>query len=280
MNNTIREKILILVKTYPTPSTKYIETVCTAGIREDGSWIRIFPIPFRTLDDYQKYRKYQWIECSVYKSEKDIRPESFHIDLSQSLTLGDSISTDNFWEARRRLILDRVPVLTRKTELLEASTSNSFSLAIFKPASVRLHCNAAKIEKPDPQRMEVIKAKQAQLDLFDEPSLQASVKLAEQIPFDFKYEITDADGVVFTHKILDWELGALFLNQKKKKGVDGAKQDVLKKYGVDFLNKGNDLYLYMGTMYKFQKWKTENPWTIIGVAPFPHITVRQGELFL
>ena len=60
MNNTIREKILILVKTYPTPSTKYIETVCTAGIREDGSWIRIFPIPFRTLDDYQKYRKYQW----------------------------------------------------------------------------------------------------------------------------------------------------------------------------------------------------------------------------
>ena len=280
MNETTREKILILVKTYPTPSTKYIETVCTAGIREDGSWIRIFPIPFRTLDEYQQYKKYQWVECSVYKSEKDHRPESFHIDRSQPLTLGDSIGTDNYWEARRQLILDRVPVLTRKAELLEASTSNSSSLAIFKPASVKLHCTSAKAEKPDARQIADIKAKQIQLDLFDEPSWQSGVKLAEQIPFDFKYEITDADGVVFTHKILDWELGALFLKQMKQKGIDGAKQDVLQKYGVEFLDKGKDLYLYMGTMYKFQQWHSDNPWTIIGVAPFPHIAARQGEFFL
>lgn len=44
------ERILITVKTYPTLSAKYGELVCTAGLREDGSWIRIYPVPFRLLD--------------------------------------------------------------------------------------------------------------------------------------------------------------------------------------------------------------------------------------
>lgn len=44
-----RERVLITVKTYPTLSRKYGETVCTAGVREDGSWVRIYPVPFRRL---------------------------------------------------------------------------------------------------------------------------------------------------------------------------------------------------------------------------------------
>ena len=45
-----REKVLITVKTYPTLSRKHGELVCTAGVREDGSWVRLYPIPFRLLD--------------------------------------------------------------------------------------------------------------------------------------------------------------------------------------------------------------------------------------
>jgi hypothetical protein len=37
----MRTKVLITVKTYPTISVKYDELVCTAGFREDGSWVRI-----------------------------------------------------------------------------------------------------------------------------------------------------------------------------------------------------------------------------------------------
>lgn len=40
-------KVLITVKTYPNLSTKYEELVCTAGFREDGTWIRIYPVQFR-----------------------------------------------------------------------------------------------------------------------------------------------------------------------------------------------------------------------------------------
>lgn len=33
------EKILIIVKTYPRPSAKYRELVCTAGITQNGKWV-------------------------------------------------------------------------------------------------------------------------------------------------------------------------------------------------------------------------------------------------
>ncbi len=48
-----KERILITVKTYPTLSTTYGETVCAAGIREDGSWeiIGVFPIPQKIQPD-------------------------------------------------------------------------------------------------------------------------------------------------------------------------------------------------------------------------------------
>lgn len=63
-----KEKVLIAVKTYPTLSKKYTELVCTAGFKEDGTWIRIYPSPFRLLNDSQKYKKYQWIELELGKT--------------------------------------------------------------------------------------------------------------------------------------------------------------------------------------------------------------------
>jgi hypothetical protein len=35
-------RVLITVKTYPTPSAKYDELVCNAGFLENGKWIRIY----------------------------------------------------------------------------------------------------------------------------------------------------------------------------------------------------------------------------------------------
>jgi len=43
-------KVLITVKTYPSLSVTYDELVCTAGFKEDGSWVRIYPVQFRKLD--------------------------------------------------------------------------------------------------------------------------------------------------------------------------------------------------------------------------------------
>ncbi|WP_245961234.1 hypothetical protein [Neopusillimonas maritima] len=40
------ERILILAKTYPSPSAQYVETSCVAGISQDGSMRRLYPVPF------------------------------------------------------------------------------------------------------------------------------------------------------------------------------------------------------------------------------------------
>ncbi len=50
-------RVLITVKTYPIPSSKYDELVCTAGVTETGDFVRLYPINFRDLPYYQKFKK-------------------------------------------------------------------------------------------------------------------------------------------------------------------------------------------------------------------------------
>ena len=108
-----RERILITVKTYPTLSRKYGETVCTAGVRADGSWVRLYPVPFRRLEETEQYRKFDWIECDVVRSGKDPRPESSHpADFAQLVPTAHIETTDN-WRERRRLLLQTAKVHTR-----------------------------------------------------------------------------------------------------------------------------------------------------------------------
>ncbi|MCI5123143.1 MAG: hypothetical protein D3925_01370 [Candidatus Electrothrix sp. AR5] len=64
-------KVFVTAKTYPNLSSKYTETVCTAGINEGGEWVRIYPIPYRSLKKEQKFKKYQWIDADVIKDTSD-----------------------------------------------------------------------------------------------------------------------------------------------------------------------------------------------------------------
>lgn len=71
-------KVLITVKTYPIPSAKYDELVCTAGVTESGDFVRLYPVNFRDLPFSQQYKKYQWIEVMAEKHRgRDVRKESF-----------------------------------------------------------------------------------------------------------------------------------------------------------------------------------------------------------
>ncbi|MDD4422662.1 MAG: hypothetical protein PHD46_06470, partial [Eubacteriales bacterium] len=74
-----RKRVYIVVKTYPTISAKYAELVCTAGVLEDGSWLRLYPVPFRKLDIEQKYKKYSWINIDVVRNTSDFRPETYRL---------------------------------------------------------------------------------------------------------------------------------------------------------------------------------------------------------
>jgi hypothetical protein len=105
------KKVLITVKTYPTISKKYDELVCTAGVLEDGSWIRIYPMPFRKLDYENQYKKYQWLEAPFEKNESDVRPESYQVTDIKRLKLLDTVNTNDNWSERRRVVFNNQQVL-------------------------------------------------------------------------------------------------------------------------------------------------------------------------
>jgi hypothetical protein len=130
-----RERILITVKTYPTLSRKHGETVCTAGVRSDGTWVRLYPVPFRRLEDAEQYRKFDWIELDVRKSTSDHRPETHHPTDAKSIHPVGHLDTKNAWRERRK-VLQQVRVYDRLQPLLDGAKANTVSLAMFKPARI------------------------------------------------------------------------------------------------------------------------------------------------
>src|SRR5258705_8308536 len=130
------QRVLITVKTYPTLSRKYGETVCTAGVREDGKWMRIYPVPFRRLDETEQYRKFDWIEAEFIASKSDPRPETHHpADLTKLIPSGH-MGTDDDWRERRELLLGRARVFDQLEPLMTGAKENALSLAVFKPAKI------------------------------------------------------------------------------------------------------------------------------------------------
>ncbi len=56
------EELLILTKTYPTPSSKHRESTCVAAFSKAGEIRRIFPVPFRLLEGEHQFTKWEWIQ--------------------------------------------------------------------------------------------------------------------------------------------------------------------------------------------------------------------------
>lgn len=268
------EKILILAKTYPSLSEKYLETVCTAGIREDGSWIRIYPIKFRQMDEVKRYHKYQWISCKAYKPEykNDPRPESFHIEGDITID-GVPLSTRNSW-AERRDAIRNVKVYTNKRELIEAAKDLSSSLALFKPSKLEGPTVEEDERVWNPERLKKALHNACQLDLFEEARSQFT--LVKKLPYKFHYKVYDDEGAVSKHIILDWELGSLFWGELRRLGSEKAAIDSVVAKFSDYCNlQEHDTYLYMGTSKEFQQKKAANPWMIIGVGYFPKLSAEQ-----
>ena len=209
MQKLHEEKILILAKTYPSLSEKYLETVCTAGVREDGSWIRVYPIKFRQMDEVKRYHKYQWISCKVYKPElkNDPRPESFHIEGDIAI-VGDVLPTRNSWGERREAVIRRTKVYTNRRCLIESAKDFSSSLALFKPSRLEGPTVEDDEREWDPVRLKRALQNARQMDLFEEARSQFNI--VKKLPYKFHYRVYDDEGAHSKHIILDWELGSLF----------------------------------------------------------------------
>jgi hypothetical protein len=87
-----------------TPSKKGVEVSCTAAITEQGQWMRLFPIPYRFLDEKEQFSKYQWVEVTVRKA-KDARAESYNLVPGVPIKiLSPALPTKNNWESRWKIL--------------------------------------------------------------------------------------------------------------------------------------------------------------------------------
>ena len=252
-------KVLIAVKTYPTLSYKYDELVCTAGFLENGTWIRLYPVPFRKLDYGAQYKKYDWIELDLVKNTSDFRPESYRPrSLDAEIRVIGHVSTKDNWRERKEIVLKNVYTNFSKIKQEAKDRNIKTSLVVFKPAKIKKFNYKEVGRKWSKEKL----AQLAQGNLFEKNGVQFEV--VRKLPYKFSYTVIDDEGVESTMMIEDWEIGALYWKMLKKYEGDEARAcaDVEKKYFHDFA-KTKDLYLFLGTT-KANHFRAPNPFIIIG----------------
>lgn len=271
-----KKKVFITVKTYPTLSSKYIELVCTAGILEDGSWIRIYPLSFRRLADYNKFSKYSWIEIELEEHKSDNRPESYRPCNCDKIKILNSIGTgkNRDWSERKELLLHHNYIYKDMDKLIQQAKNDKLSIAIFKPKYIStLNC-----EKVDPEwdqeKLKKAKASLNQRNIFEEKKVDDTFKLMPKLPYKFSYSFEDINGKHSKLMITDWEIGQLYWNCLKNHNNNEklAILDVKKKYYYDFTKK-KDIYLFLGTTSAYHNI-SPNPFIIIGTF-YPPIIQQQ-----
>jgi hypothetical protein len=260
-------KILIATKTYPSISTKYQETVCTAGIllsEEENplQWIRIYPIRYRYLDFDKRYPRWAIVSAKIKKNDQDYRPESFRID-DNSLQIIRKIDTTNNWQERKSLVLS---LQFRSIADIQAQGK---SLGIIKPKSIERFFSKKTSREWNQKQQAVLN----QLDLF-EPNIDL-----EKIPYQFVYQFTDEDNVPHKYSISDWEIMELYRKCRDRSLLSGleaeqyALEKVRQKLEDDFLE-SKDLYFIVGNLKNHAK-----SFMIIGLFYPPLVKFNQMELF-
>lgn len=261
----VETKVLITVMTYPHPSQRHQELICTAGITETGEWVRLYPIDYRYRPNHQQFKKYQWIKIGLAPRGfgNDDRKESRQPDLDSIQILGEPLSTGSAW-AERRAVIDRLPHHTRRG--LEALyDGDRTSLGIVKPAEI-LDLTIEPTERDwKPEWQSVL----GQFNLFF-----GQPKGLTKLPFKFSYvfRCSDTGDKPHTAMIEDWELGVLFLKEVERLGTEqAAAQSVKKKYLDEICGPTKDTRFFMGTVFPY------NTWVVIGVYWPPK--VHQPSLF-
>jgi hypothetical protein len=245
-------RVTILVKASPQPSKKHQETVCCAGLQEDGTWKRLFPIRFRRLSGDQAFKRWDIVHFS-YSNPSDPRKESCRVH-EESLVVSGRVKRDS----EKTALIERA-LLSSEKEAMELG----HSLAVIRPTDVQF-----KWKKLTPSEIENDRKKfadqAAQLSLLDN-----EIASYEPCPYKFTMKYHDAGGR-HTKTCADWETSAAFFNLRKSL----AEQDVLKHlehtYCSDYVQKG--LVFALGNMMK--KPKT---WQLLGI--FPAAQSEQLNLF-
>lgn len=254
------EELLILVKTYPQPSSGHRETTCVAAINRDGKMRRVFPVPFRLLEGQFQFKKWEWTRAQLIKEPKDHRPESFKIDVD-SIERLETIAARGSWQARRQWLDSHVVASFDELEARRQKTGET--LGILRPSRlIGLDITPeSKVEWTEAEKQRLLRE-----GLFDSDAVRSRPPL-RKLPYAFHYRY-ECGGATARHRITDWEAGALFWNCLRSHGDDWQQpfRDKMEKWMAQ-----RDLMFLMGTIHRFP-----DHWLIVGLI-YPPLPKDVGQ---
>lgn len=247
-------KVLVTVKTYPTPSERHLETVCVAGVRLDTpqpEWVRLYPIPFRVeaFAGYQ-FKKYQIIDVPIRpRGGRDVRPESFQ-PFNEKIELGDVVKTPSNWKKRKELLGDLIGAVT-VCDLVKINRATTWdlpapSLGLIKPRDIKLKLEEGKGWTAK-QRAKVESA--AQPNLF---TSEAQIRnQLEPPPYQLKVHYKCMTDECRGHKqtIIDWEVGSAAYNWRKFYPENEIGDRLHAKWS-ELMGSDKDIHFYVGNQHQ------------------------------
>lgn len=274
-------EVVILVKTMPQLSKKYRDTVCVAGLAlEPLRWVRLYPVPFRYLDQSKQFKKYSIIRVKVYGSENDRRFESLKIDRSTISTIKE-LSTDNGWRARAHYVeqIEEISLCTLRRNLNE--DINGPSLALLRPRDGRIELT---LRKSDPEteeqrnKRELILQDQAEeLEIFETKDRERLVKLAEPPRLSGKihfYCHGEESCTGHTLGFIDWEFAAA-QHHRADWTEEELRDFLIEKFETTPSKPEKDLRLFLGNLANPRKRQN---YQVLGLY-YPEYTAASDERY-
>jgi hypothetical protein len=274
-------KVLITVKSYPTVSAHYDEQLSIAGFREDGTFIRIYPIPFSKKSYEETYQLYDWVELDLVRNTRDFRLESFRpVTPDAPVKKIGHAGTADYWSERKAIVLKNI-YRNLSTAVIEAKHEAFYtSLIVFKPERVLGFIVEETDRDWDSNRLAKQRTEINPVEAFEQPEDPFTVM--KKLPYKFSFRFTDNKNEEITLPLEDWQLASLYWKSLKKySGPDKeqkAIQEVRKKYLQEY-TRNTDLYFFLGTTQNVHA-VAKQPFTIVGLFPatMPPAVV-QGSLF-
>lgn len=270
-------QVMITVKTYPSPSDRYGETVCVAGVRldrEPPEWVRLYPMKFRLVDYEQQFKKYEIVEIPVApQGTSDPRPESMRPDQSILKPLRQ-VDTKRNWAERRQLLGDLVGATTT-CDLIAANNAVTYADAAPSLGLVKVLDVDLKVSLGDPwddrQQAKVVAA--AAPSLFNQEGLRELEPAPYKLGLRYRCEAKACRGHQPT--MIDWEMGQAGRKWRRESGDARAREMLLDKYTKLF---GDDIdtHLFIGNMHQHRaSFSALGVWGPKAEPPSPY----EGDLF-
>ncbi|MGN8083297.1 hypothetical protein ACTJLF_29130 [Variovorax sp. 22077] len=209
----------------------------------------------------------------VEKAPADHRPESHRIYVDKIQIDSEPLKAGKDGWPRRMELLSKLPVYSDFGAIEKDRQSSGGTLALLRPDRiVKLEIKASRHPEWTTEELAKLQQMHDQASLFDSDEHRKSVQLLEKMPFDFYYHyecLVGGSPVVYKHKLVDWEVGALYRRLRREYGASGWEAPFREKYELALPSK--DVHLLLGTIHRFK-----DQWLAVSVI-YPPKPQPDGE---